>query len=158
MAGCEHLRKEEGFSLVEMLVALVILAVGLLGLAMFQITAIKGNATASRWTVATELAQDRLERFRHASWGSIQDNVPSGFIPGTQPQQTAYASLPGGSIGDNTAVRGTTYYRVWNVNPNTSISPSPSFTTITVWCCWRDESAIWHNVMLVTQRANVGGM
>lgn len=150
------LRSQGGFSLIEVLVALVILAVGLLGLAMFQITAIKGNAIASKWTVATELAQDRLERFRHASWTSIQDNVPSAFIPGTQPQQADYASLPGGTVGDNTTVRGTKYYRIWDVTPATTTANS--FTTITVWCCWRDESAIWHNVMLVTQRTNVGGM
>jgi type IV pilus assembly protein PilV len=149
------LHRQEGFSLIEVLVALVILAVGLLGLALFQTTAIKGNAIASKWTVATELAQDRLERFRHASWTSIQDNVPAGFVPGTQPLQAAYGSL-GGGVGDNTNVRGTTYYRVWDVTPATSTANT--FTTITVWCCWRDESAIWHNVMLVTQRANVGGM
>ena len=40
------LRRNEGFSLIEVLVALVILAVGLLGLALFQTTAIKGNAIA----------------------------------------------------------------------------------------------------------------
>ena len=147
--------RQEGFSLIEVLVALVILAVGLLGLAMFQTTAIKGNAIASKWTVATELAQDRLERFRHVNWTSIQSSVPGGFVPGTQPLQSAYGSL-GGVVGDNTSVRGTTYFRVWNVAPATTASNT--FTTITVWCCWRDETAIWHNVMLVTQRANVGGM
>jgi prepilin-type N-terminal cleavage/methylation domain-containing protein len=154
MAGYK-LRCQGGFSLIEVLVALVILAVGLLGLAMFQITAIKGNAIAAKWTVATELAQDRLERFRHVNWNSIQSSVPGGFVPGTQPPQAAYGSL-GGAVGDNTNVRGTTYYRVWDVTPATSAATT--FTTITVWCCWRDESANWHNVMLVTQRANVGGM
>ena len=93
MAGCK-LRHEEGFSLIEVLVALTILSVGLLGLAMFQVTAIKGNAIASKWTVATELAQDRLERFRHVDWTSIQSSVPGGFVPGTQPAQSAYG--PGG--------------------------------------------------------------
>lgn len=149
------LRRQEGFSLVEVLVALTILAVGLLGLAMFQVTAIKGNTIASKWTVATELAQDRLEKFRHASWTSIQSSVPGGFVPGTQPLQASYGSL-GGAVGDNTIVRGTTYYRVWDVTP--APTTGNSFTTITVWCCWRDESAIWHNVMLVTQRTNVVGM
>lgn len=154
MAG-DKLRRQEGFSLIEVLIALAILAVGLLGLALFQTTAIKGNAIAAKWTVASELAQDRLERFRHLDWTTIQSSVPAGFVPGTPPLPSAYASL-GGSVGDNTAVRGTTYYRVWDVTPATTTANS--FTTITVWCCWRDKSSIWHNVMFVTQRTNVGGM
>ena len=152
MAG-RKLRGKEGFSLIEVLVALVILAVGLLGLALFQTTAIKGNAIASKWTVATEQAQDRLERFRHVDWVTIQPSVPGGFVPGTQPLQSAYGS-PGGSRGDNTIVRGTQYYRVWQVGSNAT----NSLKTITVWCCWRDDAARWHNIMLVTQRSNIGGI
>jgi prepilin-type N-terminal cleavage/methylation domain-containing protein len=152
MVGCK-LRRQEGFSLIEVLISLVILAVGLLGLALFQTTAIKGNAIASKWTVATELAQDRLERFRHVDWASIQSSVPGGFVPGTQPPQSAYGSL-GGAVGDNTSVRGTQYYRVWQVSSNAA----DSFKTITVWCCWKDEAAYWHNIMLVTQRSNIGGI
>jgi len=156
MAG-RKLRGQEGFSLIEVLISLVILAVGLLGLALFQTTAIKGNAIAAKWTVATELAQDRLERFRHVgsdivSWNNIvSSNV--GFVPGTQPQQSAYAALSSGTAGDNTVVRGTTYYRVWSVTNDT-----PTLKTITVWCCWLDEYAKWHNVMLVAQRTNAGGI
>jgi prepilin-type N-terminal cleavage/methylation domain-containing protein len=152
MAGAK-LRCQRGFSLIEVLISLVILAVGLLGLALFQTTAIKGNAIASKWTVATELAQDRLERFRHVGWASIQPSVPGGFVPGTQPLQSAYGSL-GGSVGDNTSVRGTQYFRVWQVSSNAT----NSLKTITVWCCWRDDAAQWHNIMLVTQRSNIGGI
>jgi len=148
-----NLRGNGGFSLIEVLIALVILAVGLLGLALFQTTAIKGNAIASKWTVATELAQDRLERFRHVDWTSIQPSVPGGFVPGTQPLQSAYAAL-GGAVGDNTNVRGTQYFRVWQVSSNAT----NSLKTITVWCCWKDNAAQWHNIMLVTQRSNIGGI
>jgi type IV pilus assembly protein PilV len=150
MAGCD-LRRNGGFSLIEVLVALSILAVGLLALALLQVTAVKGNAVASKWTVATHLAQDRLERFRHVAWGGIASSSPAGYNTGTMTPQ--YANLPG-AAGDNAAVRGTTYYRVWNVAPNAT----NTLNTITVWCCWQDESQNWHSVMLVTQRSNVGGM
>ena len=151
MAG-DKLRSRGGFSLIEVLIALVILAVGLLGLALFQTTAIKGNAIASKWTVATELAQDRIERFRHVGWDNIASSAAGGFTAGP-PAQPVYASLPG-AAGDNTIVRGTQYYRVWQVGSNAT----NSLKTITVWCCWEDDAAQWHNIMLVTQRANVGGM
>lgn len=151
MAGYK-LRGQGGFSLVEVLVALVILAVGLLGLAMFQVTAIKGNAIASKWTVATELSQDRLERFRHVGWDNIVSSNAGGFTTGP-PVQPVYANLPG-AAGDNTIVRGTPYYRIWYVSSN----PTNSLKTITVWCCWKDDAAQWHNIMLVTQRSNIGGI
>jgi len=150
MAG-NSVRRNEGFSLIEVLVALVILAVGLLALAVFQITAIRGNAVASKWTVATELAQDRLERFRHAPWENIASSPSGGFNPGTPPTLLS-GNLPA-AAGDNTTIRGVTYYRVWHVASN----PTNTLKTITVWSCWRDEAANWHNVMLVLQRANVGG-
>ena len=151
MAGC-NIRRNDGFSLIEVLVALVILAVGLLALAVFQITAIRGNAMASKWTVATELSQDRLERFRHSSWDNITSSPSNGFNAGPPPT-LQLANLPA-AAGDNTTVRGTTYYRVWHVASN----GTNTLKTITVWSCWRDESQIWHQVMLVLQRANVGGM
>jgi type IV pilus assembly protein PilV len=147
-----NLRRQEGFSLIEVLVALAILAVGLLGLALFQTTAIRGNAIASKWTVATELAQDRLERFRHVGWDNIVSSAAGGFTTGP-PAQPVYASLPG-AAGDSTIVRGTQYYRVWYITSNAA----NSLKTITVWCCWSDDAARWHNIMLVTQRSNVWGM
>ena len=32
-----------------------------------------------------------------------------------------------------------------------------SLKTITMWSCWTDDTAQWHNIMLVTQRSNIGG-
>jgi type IV pilus assembly protein PilV len=150
MAGCS-LRRNGGFSLVEVLVALAILAVGLLALALLQVTAVKGNAVASKWTIATEQAQDRLERFRHIAWDNVVSSNPAGYNLGTMTPQ--YANLPG-AAGDNTVVRGTQFVRVWNVAANAT----NSLKTITVWCCWRDEQQNWHSVMLVTQRSDIGGI
>lgn len=152
MAGCD-LRRKEGFSLIEVLVALTILAVGLLALAVLQVTAIKGNAVASKWTVATEQAQDRLERFRHISWDNIVSSSPSGLDNSSGTTVPNYSNFPS-AAGDNTNVRGTLFYRVWSVSSNAT----NTFKTITVWSCWQDESRRWHNVMLVMQRSNIGGM
>lgn len=53
---------QSGFSLIEMLVAIVILTVGLLGLAQLQITAIKANSQSTTSIAATALAQQALEQ------------------------------------------------------------------------------------------------
>ena len=48
---------QSGFSLVELLVAVLILAVGLLGLAELQISTMKANAQGDSIMVANHLAQ-----------------------------------------------------------------------------------------------------
>ena len=60
MLGSKNL--QSGFSLIELLVAVVILAVGLLGLAQLQITAIKANSQSITSTAAIALAQEVVER------------------------------------------------------------------------------------------------
>jgi len=52
---------QSGFSLIEMLVAMIILAVGLLGMAELQITAIKGNSKSGSLLSANSVAQTALE-------------------------------------------------------------------------------------------------
>lgn len=54
-------RAQAGFSLVELLVAIVILAVGLLGLAELQVTAMKTNAQSESILAAGSLAQRAVE-------------------------------------------------------------------------------------------------
>ncbi len=52
---------KKGFSLIEVLVGLVLLAIGLLAIAGMQITSVRGNFFSSNMTQASVLAQDRLE-------------------------------------------------------------------------------------------------
>ena len=52
---------EKGFTLVEILIAIVVLAIGVLAMGQMQIASIRGNSIANTLTEATTLAQDRME-------------------------------------------------------------------------------------------------
>src|SRR2546422_2424799 len=53
---------EKGLTLLEVLVAMVVLSLGLLALAKMQITAIQVNAASGRLTQGTAFAQDKVEQ------------------------------------------------------------------------------------------------
>lgn len=146
-------RREGGFSLLEILIALVILAVGVFGLAMVQLTAITaGNpVVSSNIRTATSLAQAVLDRLREGPWGGLQSSSPDGFLLRPEGVAPAFSRLAA-SAGESVSVQGTTYYSVWRVTRDAEI---PSLETITVWCCWRQGRGPWRQVVLATQRADV---
>jgi len=57
-------RKQTGFSLLEVLISIVVLAIGLLGLAALQTTSLKNNHSAQYRTTATVLSYDIIDRMR----------------------------------------------------------------------------------------------
>lgn len=74
-----------GFTLIEVLVTLVVLAIGLLGLAGLQASSLKHNNSAYQRTQATFLAYDILDRMRANPRGidsNAYDNIDTGTLPG----------------------------------------------------------------------------
>ena len=55
---------QKGFTLLELLIALVILAIGLLGLAGLHIAAIQGNVSGFKLSAASAIAQERIEELK----------------------------------------------------------------------------------------------
>ncbi|XSG85096.1 MAG: type IV pilus modification protein PilV [Methylohalobius sp. ZOD2] len=58
------MRREAGFTLIEILIAVLVLAIGLLGLAGLQTTGLHSNHSANLRTQATLLAYDMIDRIR----------------------------------------------------------------------------------------------
>lgn len=56
--------RSKGFTLVETLVALVVLSIGLLGVAALQLTSLRNNHSSAMRTQATFLAYDIIDRMR----------------------------------------------------------------------------------------------
>ena len=61
----------KGFSLLEVMIALLILAVGLLGIAGMMTVGIRTNADAAHLTEAYQVGQAEMERLKLVSWNLI---------------------------------------------------------------------------------------
>jgi prepilin-type N-terminal cleavage/methylation domain-containing protein len=68
------LRESKGFSLIEILIGLVILAVGLLAVGTLQITSLRGTTFSHHLIQANYLAQDRLEFLNNLSFDDSRLN------------------------------------------------------------------------------------
>lgn len=93
----KSIRSYPGFSLVEVLVALLILSLGLLGLAALQTTGLKFNQQSYQRTQATLQAYDMLDRIRANPLGKTAgkySSVALGYRPSSPP-----SCITGGSPG-----------------------------------------------------------
>ena len=98
-----------GFTLVEVLVALVVLSVGLLGIAGLQLTSLKANHGSATRTQAVYLAYDIIDRMRanptaalnHDYDIALGDTASGGTVAGDDKvawRQNIARFLPAGSI------------------------------------------------------------
>ena len=91
-----------GFTLIEVMIAVLVLVVGLLGVAGVATTVINGNTFGKEITTATTLAQDKMEELK----GMRYSNIASG-----------------------SDTQGSMYTRIWT---STSDSPAAGMKTIEV--------------------------
>jgi type IV pilus assembly protein PilV len=78
-------KSEWGFTLIEVMMAVVILSVGLLALAGMQGIALGKNANANQMTVASNLATDMIERIQFNKWNATAYNLIDTTNALTQP-------------------------------------------------------------------------
>lgn len=73
IAPVSRCKNDGGFTLIEVLVAIVILTIGLLGMATLTVAIIHGNKLSNDLTTATTLAQDKMEDIRREGYDSVGD-------------------------------------------------------------------------------------
>ncbi len=113
---------DEGFSLLEVVVAMVILAIGLLAIGLAQVSAMHMSSRSKHVSQATFLAQEQIETFQ-----AMPAIDPVFLTAGTFPD-------PGGLITpDTTGDDLTSFQRNYTITPN---QPAIGLTTVTVRVNW----------------------
>jgi prepilin-type N-terminal cleavage/methylation domain-containing protein len=69
---------EKGFTLIEVLIAMLVLAIGLLSLATLAGTVIRGNSFSNKMTTATTRAQERLEEVQGVGYANANSLDTAG--------------------------------------------------------------------------------
>jgi type IV pilus modification protein PilV len=125
---------EMGFTLIEVLVAIVILMFGLLAVGSMQISAIRGNFMGGNMSIALSLASQKMEDvlnkdFNHADLVDSNTSNNGNLSSTTSVDHQEYVSEEG-AVGT-----GGFYRRIWNVaNEN-----SPTRKSIVVVVTWQNN-------------------
>lgn len=126
------MKSARGFTLLEILIALLILATGLLALAKFQGTLMQDNALAKQRTEATMFAQQKIEVLRSYS------------------QMSTYAGMRTGS--DTVTGTSASFTRAWTITSYTNTS-APQYTNVVVSVTWKDNGGNNQTFRLATNIA-----
>jgi len=127
--------EKKGFSLVEVVIGLIFLAIGLLAVAGMQVASVRGNFSSNNVTQATYIAQDRLEFLKNLPFGSTE------LAAGSHPDGTITNSAKG--------YKGLVFNRAYVVTD----APSPSRRkTINYSVSWND--GVDHIVTFSTIRSD----
>jgi len=132
--------KQKGFTLIEIMIAIFVLAVALLGLAEVTTTTIKGNSFSKSLTTATTLANDKMQDLKAKNFTCSSTGC------------TVHADLSSGSHTDTGNPIQGIYNRSWSIADTNDSASRPRYKAITVTAEWTWQGSS-HNVQLQTFRA-----
>ena len=127
-------REERGFSLIEVLLAMIFLAIGLLAIAAMQDVAMGSNMKAKRMSFATNLVTELVERIRYNAPANSTAPYPYNFTVTCTTTACAGGTAP--TMTNLTALGDYTQWvsRLANLEPSTGqiVLPNASGTVTSV--------------------------
>ncbi len=117
---------ESGFTIIEVMIAFTILAIGLAAIGTAQLSALRLTTTSKHLSQAMYLAEEQMEVFRSMPWG------PTFSIAAANVPDPANPLSP--VAGDMTS-----YTRSWTIQP---AQPPHGLTEITVTVVWTNSNGL----------------
>lgn len=110
-------KNQNGFTLIEVIIALSILSIGLLALLGLQVAVVRGNAGSRHLTSAVMLAEAKNEELKENGFGNNSNGTEANI--------------------DETGQAGGIFTRSWTITPNYAGSANMEQTTVTT--TWSDQ-------------------
>lgn len=146
---------DAGFSLIEVLVAILVMAIGLLGFALLLTMGLRFSQAANQRTHATNLAYDLLDQMR-ANRVMRNYYVSAGFAPNSvNGCNAASATRPTGAVGVQANIRRWQCQVVRTLGPQASANVGINGNVVTVTINWNEarwtQAGGGPNFQVVTQ-------
>ena len=123
---------ERGFTLIEVLIALLVLMVGMAGILSLQLTSMKATSFSRHATEASSLVEDKVEDLRTVSLTSAR------FVSGTD-------QIDARGVADANGL----YTRTWTITPGTET------TVISVSVTWTERGGDPYTITMADMRTGV---
>ena len=82
--------RSAGVTMVELMIALIIMAIAMLGVVSVMLHTIRGKEITREYDIAKEAAATKLERMRALTWDDPGDGSPGPFLSDTSSSNTLY--------------------------------------------------------------------
>ncbi|MEN8262086.1 MAG: prepilin-type N-terminal cleavage/methylation domain-containing protein [Nitrospirota bacterium] len=154
------MRNRNGFTLIEVMVAMTVLLIGVLGVMGMQYFAVTGNASSREMRIATTLNTEYLDQILATPYNTMValgagTDTPYS-LPGFGGDQASFSAISGG----------VTFTRSWwasgscrglgpaanslcgpaGAAPPCTINTTAPFSMVTTRTCWADKNGINHSV------------
>jgi type IV pilus assembly protein PilV len=123
----------QGFTLIEVLVAITILTIGLLAVAKMQVSAIQGNYFSNNTTTALTLAEQKMEDLLGRNYATDADLVDTQAGNNTDLTSLVTKDHEELNVNEEGVAGSGIYHRVWNVADDTPITDTKTITIIVTW-------------------------
>src|ERR1044072_6958736 len=125
-----HRHHQRGFTLIEVLVAIVVLSIGMLGASRLTVSTVSVHTTNEHLAQASSLLQDSMERIKKSGYantnpGTVTDDYGSDTLSNYNPD-----NIP------NAGFDYSKYKRVTSIVANT---PATNMKTVTVTVFWQKD-------------------
>jgi prepilin-type N-terminal cleavage/methylation domain-containing protein len=134
-----------GFTLIEVVVAMGILATGLLAVSAAQLYAMRGGRSGRHTTDAAEVAQSQVETFQRMDWADPGLGATGGWTANVAPTNPTYGSVQTPAV----AVVEQNYLVSWRI-----VNVSSFLKTIDVRVTWSEPNRANRSYTITTMRHN----